>query len=69
MAGETESGAWTIDLDGEGPVNPVQVNCLMGEMVNGQKYGVTQIDHNLRPKTVVRKGKDLVDLKKIIRYR
>ena len=68
LSGDRLSGVRLIDIDGNGPVAPLYVYCELGMLINGHKYGVTQVEHNLQPQTVIR-GSDLKDMKKQLEYR
>ena len=68
QAGESRSGVWQIDMDGPGPLPPKHVFCHMGVEIQGYSYGLTRIDNNLKPGTIVR-DTGMQDIKKIISYR
>ncbi|XP_052058141.1 axotactin-like isoform X6 [Mytilus californianus] len=68
QAGYKQSGAYQIDLDSTGPLQPVYVWCEMEYQYQGEKYGMTKIDHNFIPDTRVR-GKGLYDMRKLLSYR
>ena len=67
-SGDRSSGVHLIDVDEGGPLKPVYVYCDLGVVINGHKYGVTQIEHNLQPHTLIR-GPDLKNMKKQLEYR
>lgn len=68
QAGYKQSGAYQIDLDSTGPLQPVYVWCEMEYQYQGEKYGMTKIDHNFIPDTRIR-GKGLYDMRKLLSYR
>ncbi|XP_071177619.1 axotactin-like isoform X4 [Mytilus edulis] len=68
QAGYKQSGAYQIDLDSTGPLQPVYVWCEMEYQYQGEKYGMTKIDHNFIPDTRVR-GTGMYDMRKLLSYR
>ncbi|XP_063434354.1 axotactin-like isoform X5 [Mytilus trossulus] len=68
QAGYKQSGAYQIDLDSTGPLKPVYVWCEMEYQYQGEKYGMTKIDHNFIPDTQVR-GTGMYDMRKLLLYR
>ena len=54
LSGNRTSGVHRVDLDGNGPIKPLHVYCQLGAIVDGRKYGMTQVEHNLRPQTKFR---------------
>lgn len=68
QAGYKQSGAYQIDLDSTGPLQPVYVWCEMEYQYQGEKYGMTKIDHNFIPYTRVR-GTGMYDMRKLLSYR
>lgn len=57
-----------IDLDGEGPIDPVHVQCIMGYEKDYEFFGKTIIAHNLEENTTVR-GPMMRDMQKLLSYR
>ena len=78
QSGVTHSGVFRLDMDGSGPLPPAYVQCHMGVRLGkgegvgkesvGRSYGVTRVEHNLLPGTIVR-GPKLHDMKKVLKYR
>lgn len=59
---------YVIDVDGNGPMEPTYVSCQMGIGVEGDYYGQTVVEHNLRNQTQVR-GTRLPDMRIRLTYR
>lgn len=59
---------YVIDVDGSGPVEPTYVSCQMGIGAEGDYYGQTVVEHNLRNQTQVR-GTMLPDMRIRLTYR
>ncbi|ELT91728.1 hypothetical protein CAPTEDRAFT_224303 [Capitella teleta] len=68
QSGVTRDGVFRLDLDGAGPLKSVFGYCDMGQEFNRRHYGVTRVQHNLEPGTVVR-DPTFDDMKKVLTYR
>lgn len=68
QSGWRGSGVYVIDVDGSGPVEPTYVSCQMGIGTEGDYYGQTVVEHNLRNQTRVR-GTTLPDMRIRLTYR
>nr|XP_034312115.1 contactin-associated protein-like 5 isoform X6 [Crassostrea gigas] len=68
QSGWRRSGVYVIDVDGSGPVEPTYVSCQMGIGAEGDYYGQTVVEHNLRNLTQVR-GITLPDMRIRLTYR
>lgn len=67
-SGMNENGVYAVDVDGSEPLNPGHVYCEMGVDKEGELVGVTRVDHNLHPGTLVRGGK-MMDHRVLLQYR
>lgn len=68
QSGVTHSGVFRLDLDGSGPLLPAYTYCDMGVEERNRAYGVTRVQHNLEPGTVIR-DPSFDDMKKVLSYR